>query len=73
VRRVRHIAGISMIHLGIFMRARFQTTPQVCWRNPPAPRSVADAIKREARDGVVRTSLKPRCMAVQNCVLACRW
>ena len=38
---------------------------------PPAPQVCpADAIKK-GEDGVVQSSLKPRCIACSNCVLAC--
>ena len=66
--------GTSMIHLEFVDRATsVQTTPQVCMHceNPTcAMVCPADAIKKSA-DGVVHTSLKPRCIGCSNCVLAC--
>lgn len=66
--------GVSMIHLEYVNRAEtVQTTPQVCMHcNHPTCAQVcpADAIKQTA-DGVVHTSLKPRCVGCSNCVLAC--
>ena len=63
-----------MIHLEYVNRAEtVQTTPQVCMHcNHPTCAQVcpADAIKQTA-DGVVHTSLKPRCVGCSNCVLAC--
>ncbi|MEP6755478.1 MAG: 4Fe-4S dicluster domain-containing protein [Chthonomonadales bacterium] len=66
--------GVSMIHLEFIDRAEtVQTTPQICMHceNPTCAQVCpADAIKQNA-DGVVQTSLKPRCIGCQNCVLAC--
>jgi Fe-S-cluster-containing dehydrogenase component len=66
--------GQSMIHLEYINRAStVQTTPQVCMHceNPLCAQVCpADAIKKTP-DGVVQTSLKPRCIGCQNCVLAC--
>lgn len=63
-----------MIHLEYIDReTTVQTTPQVCMHceNPTCAQVCpADAIKQNA-DGVVQTSLKPRCIGCQNCVLAC--
>jgi Fe-S-cluster-containing dehydrogenase component len=63
-----------MIHLEYIDRPRtVQTTPQVCMHcEDPTCAQVcpADAIK-QTPDGVVQTSLKPRCIGCQNCVLAC--
>jgi Fe-S-cluster-containing dehydrogenase component len=66
--------GVSMIHLEYVDRARStQTAPQVCMHcyNPTCAQACpADAIK-QTPDGVVQSSLKPRCIGCQNCVLAC--
>lgn len=67
-------AGISMIHLETIQRGdSVQTTPVLCMHcDDPACAAVcpADAIKRTP-DGVVHTSLKPRCIGCSNCVFAC--
>lgn len=50
-----------------------QTVPVICMHcDSPTCAEVcpADAIKRTA-DGVVQTARKPRCIACNNCVLAC--
>ncbi len=50
-----------------------QTTPVICMHcDVPACAAVcpADAIKRTP-DGVVQSSLKPRCIGCSNCVFAC--
>ena len=66
--------GVSMIHLETVDRARStQTIPVVCMHcDSPTCAEVcpADAIKRTA-DGVVQSARKPRCIACNNCVLAC--
>jgi Fe-S-cluster-containing dehydrogenase component len=66
--------GVSMIHLEYVERARStQTVPVVCMHcDSPTCAEVcpADAIKR-TEDGVVQTARKPRCIACNNCVLAC--
>ncbi|MCG3124310.1 MAG: NAD(P)H-quinone oxidoreductase subunit I, chloroplastic [Phycisphaerales bacterium] len=66
--------GISMIHLETVDRARStQTIPVVCMHcDSPTCAEVcpADAIKRTP-DGVVQSARKPRCIACNNCVLAC--
>ena len=66
--------GYSMIHLDFVDRAHsVQTAPVVCMHcDSPTCAEVcpADAIKKTA-DGVVQTALKPRCIACNNCVLAC--
>ncbi len=66
--------GQSMIQLDFVDRARSpQTVPVVCMHcDSPTCAEVcpADAIKRTA-DGVVQTARKPRCIACNNCVLAC--
>lgn len=49
------------------------TVPMVCMHcdNPTCAQVCpADAIKK-GEDGVVRSALKPRCIACSNCVLAC--
>ncbi|MCC7434594.1 MAG: 4Fe-4S dicluster domain-containing protein [Methanoregulaceae archaeon] len=67
-------AGVSMIHLEQVQRAdTVQTTPIVCMHcEDPACAAVcpADAIKKTP-DGVVQSSLKPRCIGCTNCVYAC--
>jgi Fe-S-cluster-containing dehydrogenase component len=66
--------GVSMIHLDTVDRAAStQTVPQVCMHcEDPTCAEVcpADAIKQN-EDGVVQSSLKPRCIACSNCVYAC--
>lgn len=66
--------GVSMIHLDTLDRAAStQTFPQVCMHcEDPTCAEVcpADAIKQN-EDGVVQSSLKPRCIACSNCVYAC--
>jgi Fe-S-cluster-containing dehydrogenase component len=66
--------GHSMIHLEYVDRAHsVQTVPVVCMHcDSPTCAEVcpADAIKRTG-DGVVQTARKPRCVACNNCVLAC--
>ncbi len=66
--------GHSMIHLEYVDRAVSpQTVPVVCMHcDTPTCAEVcpADAIKRTG-DGVVQTARKPRCIACNNCVLAC--
>ena len=66
--------GTSMIHLEYVNRGySTQTAPVVCMHcNSPTCAEVcpADAIKKTA-DGVVQTARKPRCIACNNCVLAC--
>ena len=66
--------GRSLIHLEtIERRDSVQTAPQVCMHcEDPICAQVcpADAIKQTA-DGVVQSSLKPRCIGCSNCVLAC--
>jgi Fe-S-cluster-containing dehydrogenase component len=63
-----------MIQLDFIDRAvSTQTVPVVCMHcDTPTCAEVcpADAIKRTA-DGVVQTARKPRCIACNNCVLAC--
>jgi Fe-S-cluster-containing dehydrogenase component len=66
--------GQSMIQLDYIDRANStQTAPVVCMHcDSPTCAEVcpADAIKKTA-DGVVQTARKPRCIACNNCVLAC--
>ncbi len=66
--------GVSMIQLDFVDRARStQTVPVVCMHcDQPTCAEVcpADAIKR-TDDGVVQTARKARCIACNNCVLAC--
>lgn len=66
--------GVSMIHLETIQRRdSVQTAPQVCMHceDPICARVCpADAIKKTA-DGVVQSSLKPRCIGCSNCVLSC--
>src|SRR5687767_11840976 len=66
--------GYSMIQLDYIDRsATNQTVPVVCMHcDSPTCAEVcpADAIKR-TEDGVVQTARKPRCIACNNCVLAC--
>jgi Fe-S-cluster-containing dehydrogenase component len=66
--------GQAMIHLEYVDRAHsVQTVPVVCMHcDTPTCAEVcpADAIKR-TDDGVVQTARKPRCIACNNCVLAC--
>ncbi len=66
--------GISMIHMETVDRAHStQTIPVVCMHcDSPTCAEVcpADAIKRTP-DGVVQSARKPRCIACNNCVLAC--
>ena len=66
--------GQSMIQLDYVDRARStQTLPVICMHcDSPTCAEVcpADAIKRTG-DGVVQTARKPRCIACNNCVLAC--
>jgi len=66
--------GVSMIHLETVQRRdTVQTAPQVCMHceDPVCARVCpADAIKKTP-DGVVQSSLKPRCIGCSNCVLSC--
>jgi len=66
--------GHSMIHVDYVDRPNsIATVPTVCMHceNPTcAEVCPADAIKQD-EDGVVHSSLKPRCIACSNCVLAC--
>ena len=66
--------GYSMIQLDYIDRANSpQTAPVVCMHcDSPTCAEVcpADAIKK-TEDGVVQSARKPRCIACNNCVLAC--
>jgi Fe-S-cluster-containing dehydrogenase component len=66
--------GVSVIHVDFLDRANtIATVPTVCMHcDEPTCALVcpADAIKK-GEDGVVRSALKPRCIACSNCVLAC--
>src|SRR2546430_8090414 len=66
--------GRPMIHLEYVDRAHsVQTVPVVCMHcDSPTCAEVcpADAIKK-TDDGVVQTARKPRCIACNNCVMAC--
>jgi len=66
--------GVSMIHVDFLDRRNsIATVPTVCMHcEEPTCALVcpADAIKR-GEDGIVRSALKPRCIACSNCVLAC--
>lgn len=66
--------GQAMIQLDYVDRARStQTLPVICMHcDSPTCAEVcpADAIKR-TEDGVVQTARKARCIACNNCVLAC--
>ena len=66
--------GHSMIQLDYIDRASStQTVPVICMHcDSPTCAEVcpADAIKRTG-DGVVQSARKPRCIACNNCVIAC--
>jgi len=66
--------GHSMINFAFVNRAEtIATAAYVCWHcEDPTCAEVcpADAIKVD-EDGVVMSALKPRCIACENCVLAC--
>ncbi len=66
--------GHSMINFDyVDRRETIATAAYVCWHcdNPTCAQVCpADAIKK-GEDGVVQSSLKPRCIACNNCVLAC--
>ena len=66
--------GVSMIHVDFIDRPNsIATTPMVCMHCVEPTCALvcpADAIKK-GEDGVVRSALKPRCVACNNCVLAC--
>lgn len=66
--------GHPMIHLEFVDRSRStQTVPVICMHcDSPTCAEVcpADAIKK-TEDGVVQSARKPRCIACNNCVLAC--
>jgi Fe-S-cluster-containing dehydrogenase component len=66
--------GHSLIHLDFMdRRDTIATVPFVCMHcDDPTCAHVcpADAIKK-TEDGVVQSSLKPRCISCSNCVLGC--
>lgn len=66
--------GYPMIQVDFIDRANsIATVPTVCMHcdNPTCAQVCpADAIKK-TEDGVVQSSLKPRCVACSNCVLGC--
>jgi Fe-S-cluster-containing dehydrogenase component len=66
--------GTPMIHVDYVDRATsIASAPTVCMHcEEPTCALVcpADAIK-QGEDGIVRSALKPRCIACSNCVLAC--
>ena len=66
--------GKSMIQFDFIDRpSSISTAAYVCWHcDEPTCAQVcpADAIKK-GEDGIVHSSLKPRCIACNNCVLAC--
>ena len=66
--------GTPMIHVDFIDRKNsIAAAPTVCMHcaNPTCAQVCpADAIKM-SDDGVVQSSLKPRCVACNNCVLAC--
>ena len=66
--------GVSMINFDYVDRPNtIATAAFVCFHcDDPTCAQVcpADAIKR-GEDGIVRSALKPRCIACSNCVLAC--
>ena len=66
--------GYPMIHVDYLDRSHtIATVPMLCMHcDEPTCAQVcpADAIKKD-EDGIVHSSLKPRCIACSNCVLAC--
>ena len=66
--------GISMINFDfVDRRESIASAAYVCWHcDEPTCAQVcpADAIKKN-EDGIVGSSLKPRCIGCSNCVLAC--
>jgi len=66
--------GTPMIHVDFLDRTlSTATAPTICMHceNPTCAQVCpADAIKQD-ENGVVHSSLKPRCVACSNCVLAC--
>jgi Fe-S-cluster-containing dehydrogenase component len=66
--------GQSMIHVDFLDRPNsIATVPTVCMHCVEPTCALvcpADAIKK-GEDGIVRSALKPRCIACSNCVLAC--
>jgi Fe-S-cluster-containing dehydrogenase component len=66
--------GVPMIHVDFLdRRTSTATVPTVCMHcDDPTCAQVcpADAIKK-TEDGIVQSSLKPRCVACRNCEMAC--
>ena len=66
--------GVSMIQFDFLdRRESVAAAAHVCWHcdEPTCAQSCpADAIKK-GEDGIVQSSLKARCIACSNCVLAC--
>lgn len=66
--------GVPMIHIDYLDRSEsIETVPVVCMHcQEPTCAMVcpADAIKID-ENGIVHSSLKPRCIACSNCVMAC--
>jgi len=66
--------GVSMIHVDYIDRPNsIATTPMICMHCVEPTCALvcpADAIK-QGEDGIVRSALEARCIACNNCVLAC--
>ncbi|MEZ5364939.1 MAG: 4Fe-4S dicluster domain-containing protein, partial [Bryobacterales bacterium] len=66
--------GVSMIHLEFIDPGRSpQTAPMVCMHcDSPTCAEVCPAFAiKKTEDGVVQSASQPRCIACNNCVLAC--
>ncbi len=66
--------GVSMIHLDFIDPAHSpQTAPMVCMHcESPTCAEVCPAFAiKKTEDGVVQSASQPRCIACNNCVLAC--
>jgi Fe-S-cluster-containing dehydrogenase component len=66
--------GVSMIHLELIDPGRSpQTAPMVCMHcDSPTCAEVCPAFAiKKTEDGVVQSASQPRCIACNNCVLAC--
>jgi Fe-S-cluster-containing dehydrogenase component len=66
--------GVSMIHLEFIDPARSpQTAPMICMHcDSPTCAEVCPAFAiKKTEDGVVQSASQPRCIACNNCVLAC--
>ncbi len=66
--------GVSMIHLEFIDPGRSpQTAPMVCMHcESPTCAEVCPAFAiKKTEDGVVQSASQPRCIACNNCVLAC--